>query len=234
MPNKTILDANRRGGDIRSMAFPGAPSATGVTTTPSTDRLVLAIREAVRCGLPPQMTANRVARLLRPSLGDPELLTTAQQQGDPAAYRQHLLHAEDDGSFSVVALVWLPGQQTPVHDHLCWCVAGVHQGQESERRYRLRSDGRTARLLPDHDLVNPVGALSAIAPPGDIHQVRNTGPTKAISLHVYGANVSRLGSSIRRVYDAPQGGDAPQGDERSADGNGDGPGRSRHAGVKAR
>ena len=29
----------------------------------------------------------------------------------------------------------------------------------------------------------------------------NSGRTKAISLHVYGADIGRLGSSIRRTYD---------------------------------
>ncbi|MEZ0093530.1 cysteine dioxygenase [Streptacidiphilus sp. EB129] len=185
------------------MASSGALSAIGVGTTPRIDHLVLAIREVVERGLPPQTTADRVARLLEPSLGDPRLLSAAQQEGDPASYRQHLLHAEADGSFSLVALVWLPGQQTTIHDHLCWCVSGVHRGQETERRYRLAPGGRTARLLLDRSVVNRTGALSAIAPPGDIHQVTNTGSTKAISLHVYGADVSRLGSSVRRVYRAP-------------------------------
>jgi predicted metal-dependent enzyme (double-stranded beta helix superfamily) len=44
------------------------------------------------------------------------------RNGDPATYRCHLLHAEPDGSFSVVALVWRPGQATPIHDHVTWCV----------------------------------------------------------------------------------------------------------------
>ena len=51
--------------------------------------------------------------------------------------------------------------------------------------------------------VNPAGAVSGFAPPGDIHRVRNTGDTVAISMHVYGADISRLGSSIRREYALP-------------------------------
>lgn len=39
--------------------------------------------------------------------------------------------------------------------------------------------------------------------PGDIHRVRNAGSGKAISLHVYGADITRLGTSIRRVYEPP-------------------------------
>ena len=47
------------------------------------------------------------------------------------------------------------------------------------------------------------GAVSGFAPPGDIHRVRNTGDTVAISMHVYGADISRLGTSIRREYALP-------------------------------
>jgi len=38
-------------------------------------------------------------------------------------------------------------------------------------------------------------------PPGDIHRVRNIGATTAISLHVYGTDITRIGSSARRYYD---------------------------------
>jgi predicted metal-dependent enzyme (double-stranded beta helix superfamily) len=51
--------------------------------------------------------------------------------------------------------------------------------------------------------VNPSGTVSGFAPPGDIHRVRNTGSTVAISMHVYGADISRLGNSIRREYTLP-------------------------------
>ncbi len=45
--------------------------------------------------------------------------------------------------------------------------------------------------------------MAGFAPPGDIHRVRNGGSGIAVSLHVYGANLAELGSSIRRVYDLP-------------------------------
>jgi predicted metal-dependent enzyme (double-stranded beta helix superfamily) len=56
--------------------------------------------------------------------------------------------------------------------------------------------------VPRSEIV-PAGSVSAFAPPGDIHRVRNTGDTVAISTHVYGADISRLGNSIRREYTLP-------------------------------
>lgn len=50
---------------------------------------------------------------------------------------------------------------------------------------------------------NREGDVSGFAPPGDIHRVRNVGERTAISIHVYGTDVSRIGSSVRRYYDHP-------------------------------
>ncbi|MEU9056736.1 cysteine dioxygenase family protein [Streptomyces sp. NPDC048384] len=182
-----------------------APGAfTAARTTDRLDALLAGLREDVGRGLPPDLTAHLVGERLAPHLGAPDLLTDEQQQSDPTQYRQHLLHAEHDGSFSVVALVWLPGQGTSVHDHVSWCTTGVHQGQERERRYRLlpAADG-AARLVATTDVLNKQGEFCGFAPPGDIHRVWNAGPSTAISLHVYGADISRLGSSVRRVYQLP-------------------------------
>ena len=185
-------------------------------TTERLAALVADVREAVDRGLPPDVTAYLVGEKLAPYLGAADLLTPAQCEGDPDRYRQHLLHAEADGSFSVVGLVWLPGQKTSVHDHVAWCVTGVHQGEEHERRYRLvpagqggasqagrPGGGERARLVATEDVVNPQGAVCGFAPPGDIHRVWNGCGETAISLHVYGADISRLGTSVRRVYDVP-------------------------------
>ncbi|MER7444967.1 cysteine dioxygenase family protein [Micromonospora avicenniae] len=178
------------------------PTAT-VTTTARLARLVEEVRAVVDRGLPPDLTAYLVGERLAPHLGTSDLLTPAQREGDPERYRQHILHAERDGGFSIVALVWLPGQRTSIHDHVAWCVTGVHQGEEHERRYRLVSDGLAARLVATQDVVNRQGEVCGFAPPGDIHRVWNGGDGKAISLHIYGADISRLGSSVRRVYENP-------------------------------
>ncbi|MET7752831.1 cysteine dioxygenase family protein [Micromonospora sp. NPDC005367] len=178
------------------------PTAT-VATTARLARLVEDVRAVVDRGLPPDLTAYLVGERLAPHLGASDLLTPAQREGDPERYRQHILHAERDGGFSIVALVWLPGQRTSIHDHVAWCVTGVHQGEEHERRYRLVSDGLAARLVATQDVVNRQGEVCGFAPPGDIHRVWNGGDGKAISLHIYGADISRLGSSVRRVYENP-------------------------------
>jgi 3-mercaptopropionate dioxygenase len=166
------------------------------------DALVRAIRAEVRRGLGWQDTADCVAAAMRASMPDPaEVLPAPLRRGDPAGYQSHLLYAEPDGSFSVSAMVWMPRQQTMIHDHVAWCVTGVLQGREYEEIFTLADGGRALSLAARN--VNPAGAVSGFAPPGDIHRVRNTGDTVAISMHVYGADISRLGNSIRREYPLP-------------------------------
>ncbi|GAA4872547.1 cysteine dioxygenase family protein [Actinomycetospora straminea] len=169
------------------------------STIPALTALTTDLDAAVRDADPGTPRVDAVGAALAPYLGDPRLLTPEQCVGDPARYRQHLLHVADDGAFSLVALVWLPGQTTPIHDHLSWCVVGVHAGEEHEERYRRVGD----LLVPDGEDVAAAGSVTGLLPPGDIHRVTNTAPTTTISLHVYGVDVRRHGSSIRRRYDLP-------------------------------
>jgi hypothetical protein len=64
----------------------------------------------------------------------------------------------------------------------------------------------TGRAVPGGGAFRPVAEALAddvdgLLPPGDIHRVTNTGTGLAVSLHVYGADLSLVGSSIRRRYD---------------------------------
>lgn len=172
-----------------------------VPSTATLPDVVRSVRAAVRQERDWETTARLVAGRLRAQLPGPEILTEAQRTGDPAGYRSHLLHAEPGGSFSIVAMVWLPGQVTPVHDHVTWCVFGVLQGVEYEELFRLSGDGRS--LVQTGSSENRTGDVSGFAPPGDIHRVRNAGHGVTISLHVYGADIARLGCSIRREYELP-------------------------------
>src|SRR5687768_14753466 len=94
------------------------------------DPLVTAVRGVLEHDCNGSRTAELVAAQLERHLPSPEVLTREQRTGDPERYRSHVLHAESD--FSIVALTWRPGQETPIHDHVTWCVFGVIQGIEHE------------------------------------------------------------------------------------------------------
>jgi predicted metal-dependent enzyme (double-stranded beta helix superfamily) len=169
-------------------------TATQIRPVSELTQLVAGVRTAVDTHASWPETAQLVAEQLRRHLPTPDVLTAAQRLGSPDDYCAHNLYVEPDGSFSIVALVWRPGQLTRIHDHMTWCVFGVIQGVEHEELFDadLNLVGRSE---------NQVGDVSGFAPPGDIHRVHNTGEETAISIHVYGTDVTRIGSSARRYYD---------------------------------
>jgi 3-mercaptopropionate dioxygenase len=175
---------------------------TGVASAALAE-LIGKIRDAVRASDDAATVASQAAGRLQPYLDRTDFLTEAQLEPDPIKYRQHILHVEPDGSFSIVALVWLPGQATPIHDHVSWCVVGVHRGQEHETAYELSEQDGEPCLVVTGSSVSPCGDVCALTPPGDIHHVMNAGDELAVSLHIYGADIGVLGSSIRRRYDLP-------------------------------
>jgi predicted metal-dependent enzyme (double-stranded beta helix superfamily) len=156
--------------------------------------LVAGVRSAIGVHADWARTADLVAEQLRRNLPSPDVLTAEQRLGALDGYGSHTLHVEPDGSFSILGLVWRPGQVTRIHDHMTWCVFGVLEGVEHEELF-------DADLNPLGESDNRVGDVSGFAPPGDIHRVHNTTDATAISIHIYGTDVTRIGSSVRRYYD---------------------------------
>jgi 3-mercaptopropionate dioxygenase len=177
------------------------PAISTCPKSAALDELICSIRSIVQSGGDAASIGAAVADVLRPFLGREDLLMPAQMEPAEGCYRQHVLHVEPGGSFSVVSLVWLPGQCTPVHDHVSWCVVGVHKGEEHETTYETHGTNGDRHLVVNRQTVSPVGAVAALVPPGDIHHVANGGDCLAVSLHIYGADIGVLGSSIRRHYD---------------------------------
>ena len=118
-------------------------------------------------------------------------------------YRQHLLHVSPSRRLSVVALVWLPGQRTPIHDHVAWCVVGVYEGRERETRYRAVESAGSRHLEAVGEIDALPGHVEVIVPSSeeDIHAVTAVGEEPTISIHVYGADIESRGTSIYRRFD---------------------------------
>jgi predicted metal-dependent enzyme (double-stranded beta helix superfamily) len=151
----------------------------------------------------PQPVVRGVEARLAPLLFDPGWLTEEYREADAARYRTHLIAVAPSRRFSVLSLVWLPGQVTPIHDHITWCVVGVLQGKEREHLYGLRQGPDTDRwLVPLQTTELDPGNRSVLIPPEEnIHQVCNAGNSLAISIHVYGADIAVWGSSINQCFD---------------------------------
>lgn len=134
------------------------------------------------------------------------LLKPEHLRSDPAHYTRNLLHAARDGSLSLFALVWLPGQWTPIHDHGTWGVVGVVEGVLEERNYiRLdpdRARDRDIRLARGGVILLGESTVTSFVPnPDHIHMTGVPADRpRAVSLHLYGRELSNF-----HVYDVAAG-----------------------------
>lgn len=174
----------------------------GTVARPGLAELIEQIRRCTGRAADPQVTARMVAGVLTELRPAPQLLTDDERAGSADGYTRHTLHAE--ATFSISAVVWRPGQVTEIHDHLVWCSFVVLQGCETENIFDIDGD----RLVQIGRRQRTAGSVSGVAPPDDIHQVHNTGDSVAITLHVYGADLSK-GTSVRRIYHLPTGQEEP-------------------------
>ena len=79
------------------------------------------------------------------------------------------------------------------------CVVGVYEGAEREIRYRAAGE-RTLEEVGRID-AGP-GHVEVIVPSAeDIHAVTAVADKPTISIHVYGADIERRGTSIYRRFD---------------------------------
>jgi predicted metal-dependent enzyme (double-stranded beta helix superfamily) len=114
---------------------------------------------------------------------------------DPDHYARNAIYVSPDHSLSLYALVWQPGQWTPVHDHGSWGVVGVLQGLLEERSY-IRLDGERSAdegidlVRGGVVLLSPGTVTSFVPNPDHIHMTgvdaRNA---LTLSLHLYGRNM---------------------------------------------
>jgi predicted metal-dependent enzyme (double-stranded beta helix superfamily) len=125
-------------------------------------------------------------------------------QSSTSGYTRNLIYEAPDHSLSLYALVWLPGQWTPVHDHGSWGVVGVVEGVLEERSYVRLSPDRGAdadiELARGGTILLGRGAVTSFVPnPDHIHITGVPGERpRAVSLHLYG----RMMSSFN-IYDVP-------------------------------
>jgi cysteine dioxygenase len=118
----------------------------------------------------------------------PPELVEAHLHFDPQRYARNLIVRTQ--AFELLALCWLPGQQTIIHDHGGSVgAARVFRGNMTSRVFAA-AEGRPARLV-GIDVVGP-GGIAAVDRP-DIHQLANPGPDELVTLHVYSPPLTTVG-----------------------------------------
>ncbi|MEM5437318.1 cysteine dioxygenase family protein [Paraburkholderia diazotrophica] len=150
--------------------------------------------------------ARGVRAALAEAAADPALLSDAQREGAANGYRRHLLAADPLGRYAIAALVWMPGQASPVHAHHTWCGYAVIDGTLTETVYEWNPACECA--TPLRDQMRKPGAVSFTrSGHTGIHRLGNSSGTAAVSLHIYGVPGERIASHVNdivRIADSAQ------------------------------
>jgi predicted metal-dependent enzyme (double-stranded beta helix superfamily) len=179
-----------------------AVSALSLTdATPAGGLGRLAAEITIACNGAPDRMAQRVIAALHAAAADPVLLTPDQCVACPDRYARHVLYADPQGRFTILALVWSGAQFSPVHAHDTWCAYAVHRGALAETLFRF--DAATGQATPLHTETRRAG-YGCFARSGleQIHRLGNAGSEPAISIHVYGVEAAQVCSHVNRVLDA--------------------------------
>jgi len=104
------------------------------------------------------------------------------------------VYRDPQDRFSVLAMVWGSGQGTPIHDHGgMWCVEGVYEGKILVTSYnRVESDvSGLFQFLEHHQVEEGIGGTGSLIPPVEFHTIENPGPEDAITVHIYGGELTQ-------------------------------------------
>lgn len=112
----------------------------------------------------------------------------------PDVYARRLLHRDPAGRYTAVVMVWGQGQGTPLHDHAgMWCVECVYQGKIRVTSYSVHGgDPETGVVQFEKEKVVQAGPgeAGALIPPFEYHVLENAIDTPAVTLHVYGGEMT--------------------------------------------
>lgn len=171
------------------------------------NRFLDAARRAARANPEPADCVLAVAPLMHRLLqGDRGFLQPRHFRDDPDHYARNAVHLADDGGLSLYALVWNPGQWTPVHDHGTWGVVGMVCGVLEERNLiRIDHHNETNQgivLRRGGVILMTEGTVTTFVPnPDHIHRTGVPGDREqAVSLHLYGRTMNSF-----HVYDVEAG-----------------------------
>lgn len=150
--------------------------------------------------LPEQDVPQAVRDALAPVLEQSDLLSAEQCQPGERSYRRHVLYGDPDGRFTILALVWMPGQTTPVHGHSAWGAVGVYEGSPNVAIYACDEQGgqRVAKVV--RDIRCKSGDVSCVASGyGDVHRIYNASQARVLTIHAYGRDLIQEPESINLV-----------------------------------
>lgn len=159
--------------------------------------LVKTIESAV--GLSGADVPREVCRALQTSFAPGDWLTPEQHEGRETAYTRHLVYEDPEGRFTIVSLVWNPGQASPIHAHYVWCALTIIEGGLQEEFYAFNQETETATFESAHQRKNLDGSYG-LPDTTQYHRISNTTSDRAVSVHVYGIDGARVSTNVNRIF----------------------------------
>jgi predicted metal-dependent enzyme (double-stranded beta helix superfamily) len=140
-------------------------------------------------------------RVLADHVGQSDLLEGISCAESCQQYTRELLHAGP--GYSILAIVWHPGQMSPIHGHKAWCALGVQQGELVETYLKaspsLQSGQSELHVTGCRQLATG-SVTGSDVDPDCYHRVANLGVVPAVSIHVYGTPFARLSTDLNRIW----------------------------------
>lgn len=106
----------------------------------------------------------------------------------PDRYARRLVYQDLASGITVLAMVWGPGQSTPLHDHAgLWGIEAVLAGEIETVPYDLtgqQNDQYYFQARAEERIA--AGATGYLMPPFEHHITRNVSQQVAITLNIYG------------------------------------------------
>jgi predicted metal-dependent enzyme (double-stranded beta helix superfamily) len=160
----------------------------------------LAAEISAACFDRPEAKAERIKAALRRAAAEPRILSAEQRLPMVDRYARHVIYSDPAGRFTVLAIVWGPGQFSPPHAHHTWCAYAVHDGTLEETVFRW--DDATSKAEPVRTEAREPG-YSCYAGAGldQIHRLGNSGTRPAVSIHVYGVDRENVACGVNRMVE---------------------------------
>lgn len=168
----------------------------GPETSPTLKALVAGLANAAPTNDTPQQ--ELVTAALDKAAAAHGWLPIERRRANHDRYARHLIYSDPRGRFSVLVIVWAPGQASPIHTHRVWSGVAVCEGTLTETIYN-DPKGSNPPVVARHDR-RPAGSSRFYPADRSLHQITNRSAKNAVSLHVYGISASLVSTGINRVF----------------------------------
>lgn len=130
-----------------------------------------------------------ITPLVRKLLVSSYWLQMEYQKPDPTTgWSVNFLYREHDFPITIQMVAWLPGYQSPIHNHGTWGIVALVGGQERNRLWQRQPHPHTNspdHISPTHEIILNPGDIVALTADA-IHSVEPLGDEPTISFNLYG------------------------------------------------